>query len=190
MRKKRSSCLDNRIAGAQLALAAISSLAIADLGCTTACDTNPNSNPPQVVSSGVASGGVYESSPSTGGLIPFPGGKQFYLEHHLGFTPTFPLIYVGFDANGDDLAPCAGNTCVIPCVNSEIIWIRNDTCADFLLRVVTTGRSTDQSGTLCPGGAFISIAGSAEAGSADASAPPPEASPSLEAATSLEAAAE
>jgi hypothetical protein len=103
--------------------------------------------------------------------LPFPGGKQYFLQHHLGFTPTFPLIYVGFDANGDDLAPCAGNTCVVPCVNSEIIWIRNDTCADFLVRVVTTGKSGDQMGTICPGDASISIAGAA-----DASVTPPDSS--------------
>jgi hypothetical protein len=144
---------------------------MADLGCNASCDTNPNDNPPQVYSAGTAVGGVYETSPSTGGLLAFPGGKQFFLEHHLGFTPTFPLIYVGFDANGDDLAPCAGNTCVVPCVNSEIIWIRNDTCADFLLRVVTTARSGDQMGTVCPGGASISLAGGT-----DASTSPPDSS--------------
>ena len=171
MQKKRSSCWDRRNVGARLALGLAVACAFAQAGCTTACDTDPKANPPQVHATGTSVGGVYESSPSTGGLLPFPGGKQYFLQHHLGFTPTFPLIYVGFDANGDDLAPCAGNTCVVPCVNSEIIWIRNDTCADFLVRVVTTGISGDQMGTICPGGASISIAGAA-----DASVTPPDSS--------------
>jgi hypothetical protein len=162
--------------GARLALAIAAASSFAHLGCNASCDTDPNQNPPQVYTAGTHSGEVYETSPSTGALLSFPGGKQYFLVHNLGFTPTFPQIFVGFDANGDDLAPCAGNTCVVPCVNSEIIWIRNDTCADFLLRVVTTARSTDQMGTLCPGGASISLAGAS-----DASVTPPEASTTPEA---------
>jgi hypothetical protein len=157
-----------------LAIAAASSFG--HLGCNASCDTDPKDNPPQIYAAGTASGDVYETSPSTGGLLQFPGGKQYFLQHHLGFTPAVLTIFFGFDANGDDLAPCAGNSCVVHCVNSELIWIQNDTCADFLLRVVANARSTDQMGTVCPGGVSVSLTGAA-----DASVPPPEASTTPEA---------
>src|SRR5258708_377184 len=180
MPKKRSSSWDRRL-GARLALAFAAASSLAQLGCSTSCDTDPKDNPPEVYTGGVGDPltETYESTSSTGSPLPFPGGKQYFLVHHLGFTPATLEIDVGFNSTGDDLAGCAGNTCVHPCANSELIWIRNDTCADFLVRVVATGKSNSQQGTLCPGGASVSIAG-AGAGATDAAievtAPPPHSS--------------
>src|SRR5262245_27594788 len=115
MRKKRSSSSD-RQRTALLALMLTAGLASAHVGCTTACDTEDEKNPPQVFAGGTANGMIYESSPATSDVLPFPGGKQYFLVHHLGFTPTYPQISVGFAADGEGLAPCTGNTCVVRCV--------------------------------------------------------------------------
>src|SRR4051812_5668257 len=135
MQKKQSSCSANWSLRARLALTLAAASSLAQLGCSTTCDNDPKDNPPEIYLGGKASGDVYESSPPTSGLLPFPGGKQYFLVHHLGFTPTYPRIFFGSEANGTDLNPCAGNTCIVPCVNSEIIWLRNDTCTDFFVRI-------------------------------------------------------
>ena len=173
MQKKQSSCSANWSPRARLALALAAASTLAQFGCNTSCDTDPKDNPPQVYEGGKTSGGVYESSPTTSGLLPFPGGKQYFLVHHLGFTPATLQIDFGSADDGTDLNPCAGNTCVHPCVNSEIIWIRNDTCADFLLHVVATDPSPTQQGTLCPGGASISVAGAGASSDASVEVTPP-----------------
>src|SRR5258708_7019879 len=114
MQKKRSSYSASRVVGARLGLALAAASSLAHVGCNTSCDTDPNHNPPEVYTAGIGDPvkAVYETSPPTSGILPFPGGKQYFLVHHLGFTPSTLTIDVGFDSNGDDLAPCAGNTCV------------------------------------------------------------------------------
>jgi hypothetical protein len=163
MQKKQSSCSANWSTRARLAIALAAASSLAQFGCNTSCDNDPKDNPPEIYVGGKTSGDDYESSPTTSGLLPFPGGKQFFLVHHLGFTPALPTIYFGLSEDGIDLNPCSGNTCLVPCVNSEFIWIRNDTCTDFLVHVETHGRSPNQNGTLCPGGAFVSITGAGDA---------------------------
>jgi hypothetical protein len=152
---------------AAAALVVVFGAAAPGLGCNASCDTSPDDNPPQVFAGGVASGtgptAVYESSPPDNSILAFPAGKQYFLVHHLGFVPAFVQVEFGFDTNGDDFSPCSGNTCVIPCVNSEIIWLRNDTCADFLVRVSAMGVSNFQNGTVCPGGAAIAVNGASDA---------------------------
>ncbi len=170
MQKKRSSCSDSRLAVARLALALAAASSLAPTGCGATCKNSPEDNPPELYTggSGDPASATYESSPPTSGILPFPGGKQYLLAHHLGFTPTYPDISVGFNADGEGLSTCAGNTCIVRCVNSEIIWIQNDTCADFFVRVQTTKKSAFQQGTLCPGGNSVPIPGTPD--TADASA--------------------
>jgi hypothetical protein len=123
---------------------------------------------------------IYESSLSTSGLLPFPGGKQYYLIHHLGFTPASVEYLIGFSSSGEAVTNCAGNTCIERCVNDELIWIQNDTCADFFLRVVASKKSLTQQGALCPGGVKISLGGATDASiasSPDAATEPARAPP-------------
>jgi len=175
MQKKQSSCSANWSPRARQALALAAASTLAQFGCNTTCDTNPDDNPPQVYTAGIGNPATetYESTSNLEPPLPFPGGKQYFLVHHLGFTPATLQIDVGFNNNGDDLAHCAGNTCIHPCVNSELIWIRNDTCADFLVRVVATGRSNSQQGTLCPGDASISVVGATATTDASVEVTPP-----------------
>jgi hypothetical protein len=123
----------------------------ASLGCGAACDTGDEANPPDRYTAGTATGDVYESSSWKAGFLPLPGGKQYQLVHHLGFTPAQVEIFLAFDSGGDRVAPCAGNSCIIRCVDDEMIWIENDTCAEFWVRVTTSGKSFESRGGACTG---------------------------------------
>src|SRR6185503_20363784 len=136
-----SSSAESRAAWAGLAAACTVAVAQLLAGCGAACDTGDEGNPPERYAGGTATGEVYESSSWKSGFLPFSGGKQYQLEHHLGFTPANVDIFIGFSADGERVAPCAGNSCVIRCVDDQMIWIKNDTCADFWVRVAAQGKS-------------------------------------------------
>ncbi len=103
---------------------------------------------------GTAANGVYESSPWKSELLPFPGGKQYQLVHHLGFTPAIIEIFVAFGPDGERVATCAGNSCLIRCEDDELVWIKNDTCTEFWVRVTAAERSNDDRGRSCTGGSI------------------------------------
>jgi len=70
----------------------------------------------------------------------------------LGFAPAGVHIYFGFGSAEAALSPCAGNSCVIRHVDDQLIWIQNDTCAEFSVRVVAWGNvTTDAAATLDAG---------------------------------------
>jgi hypothetical protein len=146
--------------------------ASACLGCGGACDTSDDANPPSRYTAGTATADVYESSSWKAGLLPFSGGKQYQLVHHLGFTPAQVEIFLAFSSDGERAAPCAGNSCVIRCVDDEMIWVENDTCADFWVRVTTTGKSFESRGKGCTDGGALEagtpIDASIESGMEDA----------------------
>jgi len=151
-------------------------------GCGGACDTADDANPAERYTGGQVTASVYESSSWKAGLLPFPGGKQYQLEHHLGFTPASVDVYIGFGPDGERVSRCAGNSCIVRCVDDQLIWIKNDTCADFWVRVATAGRSFESRGAACTGGSLE--AGTGNDGGVDnsdsAGSPPGEASVSEE----------
>jgi hypothetical protein len=120
-------------------VATLSALAVAS--CGPACDISDDAKPPDIYSGGAAKDGQYASSSSLGPLLAFPGGKQYQLVHHLGFTPNDVHIDFAFGINDDRFAPCAGNSCEIRCIDDQIIWIKNDTCSDFWILVTASGAS-------------------------------------------------
>src|SRR5882757_1773309 len=73
-------------------------------GCGGACDTADDANPAERYTGGHATAIGYESSSWNAGLLPFPGGKQYQLEHHLGFTPAAIDVYIGFGADDSPVA--------------------------------------------------------------------------------------
>jgi len=133
---------------ARLALAALVAVTSAAVGCGTACDTSDPSNPPEFYGAGVTTDGVYESSSWRRDLLPFPGGKQYKLEHRLGFTPASVDIYIAFAHESGLVSLCAGNSCLV-CADSQFVWIKNDTCANFFVRVVASERSFKDEPSLC-----------------------------------------
>jgi hypothetical protein len=139
-------------------------------GCGAACDTSDDGNPPDRYTGGTTAGDVYESSLLKSGLLPFPGGKQYQLVHHLGFTPAIYQVFLAFSPDGERVAPCAGNECVIRCVDDEIIWLKNDTCAEFWVRVVAADRSSESRGAACTSGGIGPLLDASSNVDADAAA--------------------
>ncbi|MCH2109184.1 MAG: hypothetical protein MK135_07640 [Polyangiaceae bacterium] len=93
------------------------------------------------------SGYTYESSAVDAPLLHFPAGRVYEFEHGLGARPVTINTYVSFCeqlgrcAENDLTAPgniaeSAGNQAVIEEWNDEFIRIRNDTCAEFYVRLV------------------------------------------------------
>jgi hypothetical protein len=84
---------------------------------------------------------VYETSPEDGPFLPFEGATDLHLRHELGFKPYKFNIYLSFNERPTDqgnggFAPSAGNQTVILSVDEHEMRIRNDTCADYFIRVV------------------------------------------------------
>ncbi|MBK7585252.1 MAG: hypothetical protein IPI67_34320 [Myxococcales bacterium] len=123
------------LAGSVVGLALASSTGACSAPCETA-DTSPVRYKQGSVS---PDGTTYASSPWEGPYLHFPGGRRYQLEHGLGVTPPAVFTYLAFDErplpNGNT-AESAGNQVVIERVDDQIIQVRNDTCAEFWLRVV------------------------------------------------------
>ena len=111
-----------------------------------ACDTSDNSNPATPYEDGTARDGTYMTSPWTGRLLLFEGGKRFDLHHKLGCTPRHIDMYESFNEQGlaaGTVAPCAGNMCELQRVDQTGILVKNDTCSDFYLLVVASSPDCD-----------------------------------------------
>ena len=147
----RPSSSASRAALLAAALGALGFCALSASGCSAACDPSAEANTPEVFSGGLTQEGGYETGPWSGPHLPFPGGKRWKLEHHLGFAPRNVSVYLAFGADNTELAPCAGNTCVF-CVDAQYVWLRNDTCSEFWVRVTAEGHDPATSVRLCEGG--------------------------------------
>ena len=94
----------------------------------------------------------YQTGPIQGPYLHFPSGRIFELEHDLLAAPDDFSSLLAFDENAlldpdsDNVAESAGNQVVLECADGPrqdatgavvkgIIRVRNDTCADFYLRV-------------------------------------------------------
>ena len=136
-----------------LLVAASLSGCVSDLGPTT-CDRSESGNPAVLYSEGVASDGVYMSSPWDGELLYFPGGMRYELEHHLGATPRFFQPYLSFSrygtkgASGESdesessaLSPAAGNQVEVTDLNPTTMTVINGSCVEYWLLVVAEAPS-------------------------------------------------
>lgn len=91
---------------------------------------------------------IYQSNEVDGEMLHFPEGRRYDLVHGLASTPAIVIPYVSFretlDPDGDpndktkpnNLSVSAGNQTVIEGWDDKVIHVRNDTCAEFYLRVV------------------------------------------------------
>lgn len=105
------------------------------------CSTSDDSNPSDSFTEGTVESGVYMSSPWSGPLLWFPGGKRYDLHHKLGCRPRNISVWVAFSEDGvaaGSMAPAAGNMTVMQQVDDQIIRIKNDTCSDYYLMVTAS----------------------------------------------------
>ncbi len=93
----------------------------------------------------------YESTPLNGEWLHFPPGRTYDLRHNLRDDPNGPLLvqsYVSFKSrlsegagstteNPNNFSESAGNQVVYESTEKpQTIRVRNDTCADFYVRIV------------------------------------------------------
>lgn len=107
------------------------------------CDANL---PPQTIEVGPAdyppSAGVVsnDSWQSVGWLgdpwLRYSGQATLIMEHELGHEPSTVFVYLSFEEDGSGAALTAGDTARIVSVDDRFVTIRNDTNADFFLRLV------------------------------------------------------
>jgi hypothetical protein len=112
-------------------------------GLAAACDTNLT---PQTIelgiadhppSAGVTDGDQWQSVGWLGDLwLRYPGRSTIVMEHALGRMPTSVLVYLSFDEDGAGSALTAGDTARVVSVDDRFVTIRNDTDADFFIRIV------------------------------------------------------
>jgi hypothetical protein len=92
------------------------------------------------------------SSPWSGPLLWFPGGKRYNIKHGLGCTPRQVAIWESFSENGTSLgsiAPAAGNMSLVQSVDACEIRIKNDTCSDFFVLVTAAAPDCTQAPADC-----------------------------------------
>ena len=86
-------------------------------------------------------GDAWESNPWTSavagcGYLEYDGETTYRIAHTLGRVPRSVDLYVSFSAAGDSVAPPAGDMARIQEVSDTHIEVRNQTEAQFFLRVV------------------------------------------------------
>lgn len=114
-------------------------------GCeTSGCDTSDTANPVADFKGGqlVDVGNdrqVYESAAPDGDLLNFSAGAHYRVFHQLGARPTHVELWVSFSPTGikgGNLAMPAGNMAEILDVDEQAVEVRNNSCADYFLRIV------------------------------------------------------
>ena len=86
----------------------------------------------------------YETSAAFGEYLHFPPGRTYDLIHGLVTAPYEVTSFIAFnreikqggDGNTGNYAESAGNQVVVECQDTERVRVRNDTCAEFYLRVI------------------------------------------------------
>ena len=115
----------------------LSVFSISAVGCSSACDTGGSSQDTVRFSGGHTDPTLsrYESNGFDEPFLVFPPGRRYEFPHGLGQVPTQLGIFLAFQANNTSFSLAAGNEALIEAVDANVIRIRNDTCADFYVRV-------------------------------------------------------
>jgi hypothetical protein len=115
-------------------------------GCGTDCRRGDDGPPLRFDGGNSPAAGFYETSPAAGPYLDFPSGRRWELVHGLGAVPS-TAAYLSFqrcplevpcepgDEERGGYAEAAGNAVVFENATEEVVVLRNDTCADFFLRV-------------------------------------------------------
>jgi len=128
------------------------------LGCSP-CDVSGQTAIEYTAGKSNASKTIFETGEVDEEMLHFPQGRRYKIAHHLGRAPEIVNIYLSFrkelaplsDPNGDptdknqpnNVAPTAGNQAVIEAWDDEFVQIRNDTCANFYVRLVAFAAPDD-----------------------------------------------
>ncbi len=107
------------------------------VACSSTCDAGGSSQDTVQFSGGHTdpTRTHYETNGFDEPFLVFPPGRRYEFPHGLGRVPTQLGIFLAFQANSSSFSLAAGNQALIEAVDANLIRIRNDTCADFYVRV-------------------------------------------------------
>ncbi len=124
-----------------LGLLLLSVASLSALACSSTCDTGGSSQDTVLFSGGHTdpTRTHYETNGFDEPFLVFPPGRRYEFPHGLARVPTQLGIFLAFQAeplkNNGSFSLAAGNQALIEAVDANLIRIRNDTCADFYVRV-------------------------------------------------------
>lgn len=106
-------------------------------GCGSACDTKASATNTVVYTNGHTDATLthYESNSFSEPFLAFPPGRRYEFPHGLGKVPTHLGIFLSFQEKDSSFSLASGNEALIEQVDANVIRVRNDTCADFFVRV-------------------------------------------------------
>ncbi len=124
-------------------LACLALVAAAAPGCGPACSPSERT----FTGGATTSDGqtlYYESSPPGGPFLPYEGSTLLHLKHKFGTRPALVQVYLAFSerpevVGGGGSSTAAGNQAVYLKQDAEEIAVKNDSCANYFIRVVATG---------------------------------------------------
>lgn len=110
-------------------------------GCGNDCETDDPEDPVTFDGGNHIGTTTYETSSWEGPFLHFPPGRRLIVRHGLGAPPEVKS-YLSFSEKGlndaNNVAESAGNQLVIEVVNADVVQVRNDSCAEFYVRLVAT----------------------------------------------------
>ena len=107
-------------------------------------------------------GRYYQSSTVDEPFLRYPAARVFQMDHGLASAPSGWNVYLSFAANGKPQTEAAGNSASVV-VTDEFIQVKNDTCADFFVRVEAWLAPDDQTASPSSPGTAITDAGVSDA---------------------------
>jgi len=125
--------------------------ALAAPGCGPSCQPGE-----RVVADGIrdVTGPVrsFETSAAEGPLLPFEGGTMLRIRHGLGLKPKIVQVTLSFterplEAYKGGYSQAAGNQAIVLRNDEEEVAVKNDSCANYYIRVVVVGFPDDDAGT-------------------------------------------
>ncbi len=126
-------------------------LGLLSTSCAQDCETTNSDSVTYAGGNVDASGTVYETGAWDEPWLHFPPGRRFALEHGLGRKPYVINTYLSFSedplSTKNNASESAGNQAVIEAVTDLTVQVRNDSCADFYLRVTASTTSGADAGT-------------------------------------------
>lgn len=130
--------------------------AVAIVAAITAPGCGPSCQPGErVVDEGIRiEAGPYrefQTSAPEGPYLPFEGGTMLRIRHKLGVVPGAPAIYISFterplEAYKGGYSQAAGNQAITLRHDAEEVAIKNDSCANYFIRVVISGLVVEDAG--------------------------------------------
>jgi hypothetical protein len=111
-------------------------------GCGPSCSTSERVVTTGTVTEGVAES-VFETSPPEGPFLPFNGQTFLHVQHglktkHVRVTPYLSFSEYPLTPGNGGYSLAAGNQAVIEKQDENEVLIKNDSCANYWIRVVVT----------------------------------------------------